>query len=143
MIMLKQYTSNVEIVDLKCSHFKIAEQKKYSDIGSHFFKIILNNIIVQTELKLDTWFGRKLSLKYGNPAPVLQPEVATCDLSNLLCSAPDLPGPTGLAHLMRAPVHQSAYLLSVYSAFDLNRYINSARISKWKVCKKLPCGRWI
>ena len=59
------------------------------------------------------------------------------------CSPPGLPGPTGLAHLMRAPVHRSAYLLSVYSAFDLNCYINSARISKWKMRKKLPSGRWI
>ena len=66
-------------------------RKKYSDIGSHFVKIILNNIIVQTELKLDAWFGRKLSLKYGNPAPVLQPLVATM---------PPVTYPTCFAHLL-------------------------------------------
>ena len=38
-------------------------RKKYSDIGSHFVKIILKGVMVQSELKLDAWLGRKLGLK--------------------------------------------------------------------------------
>ena len=57
-------------------------RKKYSDIGSHFVKIIVKCMMVQTELKLDAWLGRKLDLKYETQT--IHRRATACQPANLL-----------------------------------------------------------
>ena len=49
--MLKWY---IQFVDF----FKVQIIQKYIEIGSYFVVLILNNIQVQTESKIDAWFER-------------------------------------------------------------------------------------